>query len=182
MPDERIDIYDQDNNKLGSAMKSEAHAKGLWHHTVHIWMYTPTGKVLLQLRAKDKDLYPNCWDISVAGHVHAGETESEAALREIKEEIGIDIEPTSLEFIRVRSQKNIYKDIIHNEFTYVYLYPLHTDPNKLTIQREELERVKVIGLAELEQDLQEYPERYFPHGKYWQEMIMELRNKIESHK
>lgn len=40
MPDELIDIYDENNKFLGiSRMKSEAHQNGLWHRAAHVWEY-----------------------------------------------------------------------------------------------------------------------------------------------
>ena len=68
-------------------LKSIAHRKGLFHATVHIWLFTSNGELLIQQRNPDKDTFPNLWDVSVAGHIEFGETPSKAALREIHEEI-----------------------------------------------------------------------------------------------
>ncbi|MCK5107656.1 MAG: NUDIX hydrolase, partial [Nanoarchaeota archaeon] len=65
--DELIDIVNEDNVIIGQAMKSEAHAKGLWHRLAVIWIYNSKGQILLQLRTKDRDLYPDVWDVSVGG-------------------------------------------------------------------------------------------------------------------
>ena len=45
-------------------------------------------EILVQKRSPKKETFPNLWAISVAGHVRSGETSIEAAIREIKEEIG----------------------------------------------------------------------------------------------
>ena len=72
--DERIDILTSTGQLTGkTCLKSEAHQKGLYHQTVHIWFYTDTKKILLQKRAAVKKVFPNHWDVSVAGHMGAGE-------------------------------------------------------------------------------------------------------------
>ncbi len=48
-------------------------------------------KMLIQKRDVHKKDFPGCWDISCGGGVNAGETSYEAILREVKEELGINI-------------------------------------------------------------------------------------------
>jgi 8-oxo-dGTP diphosphatase len=45
------------------------------------------GHLLVQRRAPDRKLFPNCWDI-IGGHVESGETLTDALAREIHEETG----------------------------------------------------------------------------------------------
>ena len=72
--DELIDILDANGNLTNrTAMKSKAHKNGWYHQTVHVWFYTLDGKILLQQRSKNKDVFPLLWDVSVAGHIGAGE-------------------------------------------------------------------------------------------------------------
>jgi isopentenyldiphosphate isomerase len=82
-------IVDKHDRPVGKATKQEAWEKGLYHRIVRIVLENADGKILLQHRSPTKDLYPNCWDISSAGHVDAGEDYLEAAYRELKEELGI---------------------------------------------------------------------------------------------
>ncbi|SFF26784.1 Isopentenyldiphosphate isomerase [Paenibacillus algorifonticola] len=91
MAEEYFDIYDEHLNPLGTATRSETHAKGYWHRTFHCWLTRKEADrryVRFQLRQSGKDTYPNCYDITVAGHLSAGETMRDAA-RELKEEIGV---------------------------------------------------------------------------------------------
>jgi len=90
--DEYIDIVDNLGELTGkSALKSEAHKNGWYHNTVHIWFYTKRGDILLQQRSHKKKICPLLWDVSVAGHIDAGETIALAAVRETREEIGLEI-------------------------------------------------------------------------------------------
>ena len=87
--DELVDILTDTGELTGQkCLKSEAHQKGLYHQSVHVWFYTVEGKVLLQKRASVKKVFPNKWDVSVAGHIGAGEGIIETAMRETEEEIG----------------------------------------------------------------------------------------------
>ena len=91
--DELIDIVDKSGIPTGvSVPKSEIHSKGHLHNTAHIWLYNSEGEILLQQRAATKVICPLLWDVSVAGHIDAGETPEQGAIREAKEEIGIELE------------------------------------------------------------------------------------------
>lgn len=96
--DETIDIVDKNGLPTGeTALKSVIHTKGYLHNTAHIWFYTDEGQILLAQRAASKSIYPLLWDVSVAGHIDAGESIENGAIREIKEEIGLKIKQTDLE-------------------------------------------------------------------------------------
>ena len=95
--EEKVDIYTPSGIPSGTtATKRQAHEKGLWHTSAHIWIYNSEGDIMLQKRSASKDTFPGLWDISVAGHISAGETPLQGALREINEEIGLDVTPDML--------------------------------------------------------------------------------------
>ncbi|HRV55626.1 MAG TPA: NUDIX domain-containing protein, partial [Mangrovimonas sp.] len=78
--EEYLDILDKTGKPLGeSYLKSVVHQKGYYHNTVHIWFYTKEGQILLAQRSFKKTICPGMWDVSVAGHVDAGETLEAAA-------------------------------------------------------------------------------------------------------
>jgi 16S rRNA (adenine1518-N6/adenine1519-N6)-dimethyltransferase len=90
MSDLPIQIVDQNNNPTGSATKQEAWRGGLIHRVVRISILDPSGRLLAQKRSLHKEPFPGRWDNSAAGHVDAGETYEQAALRELREELGLD--------------------------------------------------------------------------------------------
>ncbi len=180
MTDEFIDICDENNNLLGiHKMKSEAHRMGLWHRTVHIWIYNSKRELLLQLRAKEKDLYPDMWDISAAGHVSAGEEPLISGLREIKEEIGLVVDKKDLELLWIKKSENEYRKIINKEFCYVYLMKFDEDIKKLKIQDEEVQEIKFLPLDEIESELRGNKERYVPHPGYWERILDEVKERLK---
>lgn len=146
--DELLDIRDEFGEPTGkTTLKSEAHKRGLFHATVHIWFYTKNGDVLLQKRASSKETFPNFWDVSVAGHVLAGETIEDAAIREVKEEIGIAILKTDLVKIDVRKNINRHPNgIIDCEFQNVFLCKLDVALHKLKKQDDEVEDLRLFTL------------------------------------
>lgn len=180
MADELIDICDENNNLLGiRKMKSEAHQVGLWHRAAHVWVYNSKGEVLLQLRAKNKDLFPNMWDVSAAGHVGAGEKPISAAMREINEEIGISVKETDLYFFKVFKYQGIFRGIIDNCLIHIYLYQLDESISNLKLQKEEVETIKLIPIKEIETGLKMHSEKYTPNtDHYWDEAIGEIKHKL----
>lgn len=147
MSDELIDILLDDLSFQKTSLKSDAHKYGWLHASVHIWFYTKNGKILLQKRSPNKLSFPNLWDVSVAGHISAGEKPTTSALREIKEEIGITVKDTDLVYIG--KYHEIYehkKNYVDNEIHYIYLCELTHTLDSLKIQEEELSDIKLIAI------------------------------------
>ena len=111
MAQEILDIWDENGTPTGKCCtKDDAHLKGLFHPTVHIWFYNSTPALLMQKRCPHKQTFPNLWDVSVAGHVSSGETILEGALREVKEEIGLNIQEIDLLPIDIRKNINRFEN------------------------------------------------------------------------
>ncbi|MBS1371742.1 MAG: NUDIX domain-containing protein [Lentisphaeria bacterium] len=89
--EEYFDIYDEAGNRVGRALRSECHGNpALLHHTSHVVVFHPDGeRILLQKRSMAKDIQPGKWDTAVGGHVDPGEDYRDAALRELREELGV---------------------------------------------------------------------------------------------
>jgi isopentenyl-diphosphate delta-isomerase len=149
--DELIDILTSDGKPTGkTALKSEAHKNGWFHATVHIWLYTADKKILLQQRAFTKKVFPGLWDISVAGHIAAGEDILTAAKREVFEELGLPITEEELFKIGTRIHHVEHKNgIIDNEHHHVFIAELKSSVEKLILQKDEVEGVKLFDLEVL---------------------------------
>lgn len=86
---EMLAALDAEGRPTGTTVaRDRAHAEGVWHGAVHVWILTPEGAVVLQRRARTKDLGGGKIDVSVGGHLAAGETWL-AGLREAEEELGV---------------------------------------------------------------------------------------------
>ncbi|WGD34307.1 NUDIX domain-containing protein [Olleya sp. YS] len=149
MKEEYIDIVTKTGKPTGqSALKSVIHKKGYYHNTAHIWFYTDKGEILLQQRAASKIICPLLWDVSVAGHIDAGETITSGAVREIEEEIGLTIQESDLENIGVFDCFQSYPNgIIDNEFHHTFIALLPVPLSKLTPQKDEVEDLKLVSIS-----------------------------------
>jgi isopentenyldiphosphate isomerase len=94
-PRELLEIYDPDGNPTGQAKtRGAVHLEGDWHLAFFCWIARPSARgieILLQHRAARKDVWPLRFDASAAGHIRFGESLEEAA-REVREELGIQVE------------------------------------------------------------------------------------------
>lgn len=93
---EVFDVVNERNEVIGQRTRGEVHREKLLHRAVHIFVINSRGKIYLQQRSHLKDVSPLKWDSSAAGHLDAGESYADSAVRELKEEIGIDVEATEL--------------------------------------------------------------------------------------
>lgn len=149
--DELIDILTPEGIPTGkTALKSEAHKNGWFHATVHIWLFTADGKILLQKRALTKKVFPGLWDISVAGHIGAGESILSSAKREVFEEIGLALEEKDLIKIGTRVHQVSHQNGIQdNEHHHVFIAQLKVPLSELKIQEEEVADIKLFDLSVL---------------------------------
>jgi isopentenyldiphosphate isomerase len=149
--DELLDILTLEGKSTGkTALKSEAHKNGWFHATVHIWLFTSDEKILLQKRAMTKKVFPGLWDISVTGHISAGEEILTSAKREIFEEIGLEVQDKDLIKIGTRVHQVSHKNGIQdNEHHHVFIAELKVPLSTLIIQKEEVEDIKLFDLSTL---------------------------------
>lgn len=93
---EYLDTYNEQHEFVGTFSREEVHEKGLWHNTIHCWLYDDEGNVYFQVRSDANKLYTTS-----SGHVQAGESLNDAFGREVKEEIGIDVDYSQAELLKV---------------------------------------------------------------------------------
>lgn len=88
--EEVFDVVDRLDQVIGQAPRSRVHEQGLLHRAVHVFVFNSRGQLLLQRRSASKDEYPLRYTSSASGHLETGESYLEAAIRELKEELGLD--------------------------------------------------------------------------------------------
>lgn len=160
---EPIDVLTADGELTGEAIdKAEAHRTGAWHRAAHVWIVSGDG-VLLQRRASIKENWPGMWDISVAGHVGAGETAVDAAIREAREELGIEIAADELTHIGTLREQFVLNggSYIDNEIHEIFIVRRTIDLTALTLDPQEVGEVRLVALDELPDfDLVPHPDEY----------------------
>lgn len=149
-PLELLDERDQGGEATGRVRaRFLMHRYGDLHGTSHVWIVRANGRsgfdLLLQKRSADKDAFPGCYDISSAGHIPAGGDYLESALRELREELGIEAAPEELQYVGLHEETDCAefygKPFRNHEISRVYVYGKPVDAEKLLLQAEEVESV-----------------------------------------
>lgn len=158
---EYLDVLDENGNKTGEKdTRENIHKLGLLHSEVAAFIYTDTGKVLLQKRKSNKATYAGVWSVT-GGHVLAGENNEDAIVREIKEELNLDIENERVTYVTTYKSKKIKDDIVNNKFFSIYIVQINKEEfKKIKIQNEELEEIKLFSMAEIENILNSEDKQY----------------------
>jgi isopentenyl-diphosphate Delta-isomerase len=146
--DELLDIVNDEDIITGQEMRSTAHQLGLQHRGVHVFLFAPDGKMLVQKRSADRAAFPSALDCSVSEHVKTGESYLEAAVRGMKEEMGVEgIEIKPLVKFRMNYGVN------DNEIS--TLYEGIVDPNKVKFDPIEIEEIYYFSMDELQEMINE---------------------------
>ena len=95
-PLEMLEVVDENDNVIDLENRLRIHQEGLLHREIHIWFITPNGEIILQHRSKNKDTNADKLDATVGGHVEPGMSYEATAIKECKEETGLDVEVQQL--------------------------------------------------------------------------------------
>ena len=132
---ELFDMYTADRVKTGRTMvRGDAVPEGCYRIVVHVCIFDPEGRMLIQQRQPFKEGWSDMWDITVGGSAVAGDTSRTAAERETREEIGLSIDLTD-----VRPSLTLYWE---HGFDDYYLLTRDVDPDTLHLQYEEVQAVR----------------------------------------
>lgn len=159
--EEQLAVFSEDGTPTGERVsRSAAHRDGVLHGAAHTYIYRiVNGKVqlLLQRRSADKDSFPNCLDISSAGHVEFGMDFTATAQKELMEELGLSAPAKELREIGVLrfSAKDVFHGRVfdNQEINAVYLW--HQDPplSSLRFQESEVSEAVWMDIDEIDRRL-----------------------------
>lgn len=107
---EYLDIVDEDDNVIGKGTRKSVHERHQIHRGIHVFVINDKGEILIQQRAFMKDDRPGYFDTSVGAQVLSGESYRQAASREAKEEIGIEVSDLE-EVCKYKSFSNRQREI-----------------------------------------------------------------------
>lgn len=174
---EYIDIFDENNNPIGEIKeKQQAHEDGNFHRTAHVWIINDNNELLLQKRSASKKSHPNCWDISGAGHIRAGESVTEGAIRELKEELGVEATEKDLNYIAIIKSTKNPKNM---EFGYVYLLRCNKKIEDYIFEDDEVSEVKYVYFEDLEKMVEEKVEGLLLHDEEFKKLFEYIRNRLK---
>ncbi len=126
------DAYDENKNFLGYKIEREKFYsyKTEYHIIVHIWIKNSKNEFLIQQRSANKT-NPLKWAWT-GGSVLAGETSLDGAIREVREELGLNLDKEKMTLF------TSFKRSVYRDFVYVYLYECDVDVSNLVLQKEEV--------------------------------------------
>ncbi|MCA9309329.1 NUDIX domain-containing protein [Candidatus Saccharibacteria bacterium] len=155
MSRERVCTVNDKGEITGEKWRDELLDTDIWRIAM-IWVKDTEGNHLLEQRALTKEIHPGTWTPACVGTVTATDTPLETAVRELEEEIGLDVKPEDLKVVG----SICYKDPQHgSRYAFAYLLTIaHQPAESFSIQKEELEQVKWYTDTEISQLHSEHPE------------------------
>lgn len=179
MDEELFDVLDEHGNRTGqSKLRSLVHRDGDWHKAAHIWIINDRHEILLQRRSANKDSHPNMLDISCAGHLSAGDSSIDGALRELQEELGLVVNAEDLHFIKTFKHSSRYGDnFLNNEFDDMYILKTDKTTKDMTIQEDEVAEIFFVPFTQFKQMVADRAPDLLRHDDEF-EILFELFNHI----
>lgn len=162
---ELIDVLNTAGQPTGqSKTRREIHRDGDLHLAIEICLINDKNQILIQKRSAIKDSHPNLWEISCSGHVDAGETSIQAALRELQEELGITTTQSDLTFIQRFFEPSItQKNYINNEFKDLYLLYSNKPISEFSFPEAEISALRWVDLLEFISSINQKNPHFAPH-------------------
>ncbi len=149
---EIVAIVDENDMVVGSCRRSR-HANGNLHRETSVIVVNENGEILIQTRKKSGKL-----DFSASGHVHQDEAYEQGALRELKEEIGLEIEKEELHFIDNYRINYPGPPVVNNRFISLFQVKGAYTVEDMIIDPTEVQKVAYYPVARLKEIMSEYPE------------------------
>jgi isopentenyl-diphosphate delta-isomerase len=155
MDQELVVLVDQDDRKIGTMEKIEAHSTAALHRAFSVFIINKNQELLLQQRAFDKYHSPGLWTNTCCSHQRDGEATLDAGARRLMEEMGIKVPLTELfTFIYKASFDN---GLTEHELDHVCI---GFSGDKPKINLDEVAAFKWMPLNEIEKDLKQNPKNY----------------------
>ncbi len=150
-----VEIFDVVNDRdevIGRAPRNEVHRLGLMPRATHVLVFNSRGEIFLQKRSQKKDRQPGLWDSSASGHVDSGETYDACAVRELQEELGLELRAPLERLFKLPASAETDQE-------HVWAYRCQAE-GPFELNAEEIERGGWFTVEEISQWLVERPEEF----------------------
>lgn len=174
-----LEVVDEEDNVIGLETRVKIHKEGLLHREIHVFFFTPNNEIIFQHRAKDKETYPDKLDATVGGHVEPGDSYEKTAIKESKEETGINIDHKKLILLAKIKRKSFDKvtGLINNTIRSQYAYLYEGSISELKIEEGKAEGFEVWKIEDLSHLSEDNKERFIQ--LFLSEDMMKLYNKAK---
>lgn len=168
----QYEVLDENGHKTGQILnREEIHDRELWHEVVNVWIINDRGEVLLQLRARDVEICPDVWDVSIGTHELPGENPLVAAVRCLQNELGINVLPEKLKHLfNIRAANPMGNGKKHRVFGHVFLLKQDIVLDELKVDNHKISELAWKPLVRVMADIgsTEMRGKYFPReGAYY---------------
>lgn len=153
MADELLDIVNDNDEVTRQEMRFTVHQKGLQHRGVHVFLFNERGEMLIQKRSEDRASSPSMLDCSVSEHVKAGESYFAAAVRGMREELGV-------EGIEITLLGKIQMEYGPNDLEISQIYTGVVKPEQVQFDPQEIAGIRFMSLDEIDAEISAAPETY----------------------
>ena len=148
-------LINENDEVKGLMEKMQAHKTGLLHRAFSVFLFNNQGEMLLQKRAAHKYHSPNQWTNAVCSHPRDGETYKDAALRRLKEELGIEVEIDHKFFFIYKA--DVGDGLWEHELDHVFVGNYQ---GEFQLNPEEVSEVRYISQENLEKEMIENPANF----------------------
>lgn len=157
-------LVDEHDNEIGRMEKLEAHKKGMLHRAFSVLLMNSQGEMLIQKRASGKYHSAGLWSNACCSHPLGNDSIENEARKRLIEEMGIDT-PLTFQYSFIYNV-NLDNNLIEHELDYVFLGTFDGAP---TLNEEEAQDWKYVGLQKLQDDVNIHPEKY----SHWFRLILD---------
>ena len=154
MSEEIFDVVNERDEVIGRETRREVHRTGLKHRAVHVFVFNSRGEIFLQKRSMTKDSSPGLWDSSASGHLDCGEGYDACAVRELREEIGLNLSACPQRLFKVDACSDTGQE-------FVWLYQCESE-GPFVLHPEEIEHGQWFAPEEVARWLEERPQDFAP--------------------
>src|SRR5262245_40051256 len=152
MSEEIFDVCNERDEIISQKTRQEVHRLGLRHRAVHVLVFNSRGDVFLQKRSMKKDCFPGKWDSSASGHLDCGEDYDACAVRELREELGLEASSTPERLFKIDACPETGQE-------FVWIYRCQAE-GPFTLQAEEIEQGAWFAPGQVSRWLEECPKDF----------------------
>jgi isopentenyl-diphosphate delta-isomerase type 1 len=152
MAEEIFDVVNERDEVIGKQTRNEVHHRGLMHRATHVLVFNSLGQVFLQKRSMTKDRQPGLWDSSAAGHVDSGEDYDACVVRELREELSLEVSSTPKRLFKIAASAETDQE-------HVWVYRCEAE-GPFQLHPEEIERGDWFEPAEVTRWMRERPDEF----------------------
>ncbi|HSB83542.1 MAG TPA: isopentenyl-diphosphate Delta-isomerase [Nitrosarchaeum sp.] len=173
MSEEYVILVDANDNPIGFEEKVKCHLpNGKLHRAFTALLFDDMGRLVLTRRAKEKMLWPEDWDGTVASHPREGETYTSSAERRMPEELGVSCK---MDYLMKFEYHVPYKDIGSENEICGTLIGIIDKSTKFKIVEDEIDQIKWVSANELLSEIKNNPKIYCP----WMLIALKFLDKSE---